>query len=192
MDKTPAPRAALDRPAWIKAAIAALAEGGRDRLRVELLAQRLGVTKGSFYWHFRDRRDLFDAVLQQWKEGRIGDILRQTAAEPGREREQILHVIDVYAANRNRKGIPIELAVRDWARHDTAAAAAVAEVDATRLQCAARLFVACGLPADEAAARSALLYAYVFGISLLSPQSLGAHAGASKRRIAEWVAGMPA
>ncbi|MBK8761606.1 MAG: TetR/AcrR family transcriptional regulator [Sulfuritalea sp.] len=162
-----AARTVLDRDAWIKGAIAILAEGGAQRLRVEVLAKRLGVTKGSFYWHFKDRRDLQDAVLEFWKDGRIRDIRKQTQAEPGGEAAALLHTIEVYASARNRKGIAIEAAVRDWARHDPQAAAAVEAVDAERLTCACRLFLARGMAQREAEARSLLLYAYVFGASLM-------------------------
>jgi AcrR family transcriptional regulator len=85
MPKKPdAPRQQLDREAWIKAALDILAEKGLDGIRVEVLAKRLRVTKGSFYWHFKDRRDLLDAVLETWKEGRIKDIQKQTRAVPAR------------------------------------------------------------------------------------------------------------
>ena len=67
-------RTQLDREAWIKASLAILAEKGLDGIRVEVLAKRLKVTKGSFYWHFKDRRDLLDAVLKTWKDGCIKDI----------------------------------------------------------------------------------------------------------------------
>jgi AcrR family transcriptional regulator len=157
----------LDRPAWIKGALAVLAEDGPAGLRVELLAKKLNVTKGSFYWHFKDRRDLIDAVLDEWKLGRIQDIHKQTAAQPGDELMALRHTIDVYSVGRNRKGLPIELAVREWARRDATAAAVVEEVDAERLACAASLFEARGLTPQEAAARSVLLYAYVFGFSLM-------------------------
>ncbi len=177
----------LDRATWIKSATAMLADSGPEGVRVELLAKRLAVTKGSFYWHFKDRQDLLTEVLQFWKEGRIRDIIKQTQASPGREREQILHVLDVYAANRNRKGIPIELAVRDWARRDLQVAGVVAEVDATRFNQTRRLFLACGLDEAESAARSTLVYAYVFGISLLTPETLGTDAEACRRQIAELI-----
>jgi AcrR family transcriptional regulator len=174
----------LDRAAWIKAATVMLADSGPDGVRVESLAKRLDVTKGSFYWHFKDRQDLLEAVLQYWKEGRIRDIVKQTQAAPGVELVQIHHVLEVYAANRNRKGIPIELAVRDWARRDPHAAGVVAEVDATRFERARHLFLACGCDEVESAARSTLVYAYVFGVSLLTPETMGADPDACKRRIA--------
>jgi AcrR family transcriptional regulator len=175
----------LDRAAWIKAALTVLADDGPAGLRVETLAKRLGVTKGSFYWHFKDRRDLIDAVLDEWKDGRIRDIHKQTAAQPGQEQTALRHTIDVYSASRNRKGLPIELAVREWAQRDARAAAVVEEVDAERLACAARLFQACGLDTAEAAARSVLLYAYVFGFSLMRCDRFGIDLADAK----DWITG---
>ena len=183
-----APRVVLDRESWIKGAVAILAEHGVERLRVEVLAKRLGVTKGSFYWHFKDRRDLQDAVLEFWKDGRIRDIRKQTQAQTGNEAAALLHTIEVYASARNRKGIAIEAAVRDWARHDPQAVAVVEEVDAERLACACRLFLACGIKEEEAQARSLLLYAYVFGVSLMRPGAFTSDIESLKAWIAERIA----
>ena len=181
-------RAALDREAWIKGAIAILAEHGAESLRVEVLAKRLGVTKGSFYWHFKDRRDLLEAVLDSWKEGRIRDIRKQTQAEPGGEVAALLHTIDVYASARNRKGVSIEAAVRGWARRDPQAVAVVEEVDAERLACACRLFLVCGIAEEEAQARCVMLYAYVLGFTLMRCGAFAADMSALKAWIAERIA----
>ncbi|MBL8465015.1 MAG: TetR/AcrR family transcriptional regulator [Thauera sp.] len=185
------PRTQLDRDAWVAGATEVLAEEGIAGLRVEVLAKRLKVTKGSFYWHFTDRRDLLMAVLAQWKDGRIRDIIKQTRAQPGRELEQIYHVIDVYSASRSRRGMMIELAVRDWARRDAEAAAIVAEVDDVRLRCARDLFLACGVPMDEASSRCMLLYAYVFGVSLMIYEKFDHDVTRLKRDIAELIARSP-
>jgi AcrR family transcriptional regulator len=182
------PRGQLDRKAWILAAIELLAKEGVTGLRVELLAKHLKVTKGSFYWHFKDRRDLLDAVLDYWKEGRIRDIVKQTRAEPGQELAQLHHVIDVYSASRSRRGMMIELAVRDWARRDASTAAVVEEVDTTRLECARALFLACGVPMPEASSRSMLLYAYVFGVSLMFCERYAPDVDSLKREIADLIA----
>jgi AcrR family transcriptional regulator len=190
MEKKPAKpvRVMLDRDAWIKAAVTILAEHGADGLRVEVLAKRLGVTKGSFYWHFKVRRDLLDAVLGLWKDGRIRDIRKQTQAQPGGEVAALLHTIEVYASARNRRGIAIEAAVRDWARRDPQAAAVVEEVDAERLACACRLFLACGIKEEEAQARSLMLYAYVFGVSLMRCGGFTSDIESLKAWIAERIA----
>ena len=182
------PRTQLDRAAWVAGATEVLAEEGIAGLRVEVLAKRLKVTKGSFYWHFTDRRDLLMAVLTHWKEGRIRDIIKQTRAQPGRELEQIYHVIDVYSASRSRRGMMIELAVRDWARRDAEAGAIVAEVDDVRLRCARDLFLACGVPMEEASSRCMLLYAYVFGVSLMIYEKFDRDVARLKRDIADLIA----
>ncbi|MBI4984961.1 MAG: TetR/AcrR family transcriptional regulator [Rhodocyclales bacterium] len=185
MDKSPrvTPRSSLDRNAWIHGAIEVVAADGMDGLRVEVLAKTLGVTKGSFYWHFKDRRDLCDAVLATWKEGRIRDIRKQTAAQPGGELAALQHTIEVYSAAKNRKGIAIEAAIRMWARQDAPTAAIVEEVDATRLNCTRQLFLALGLSEAEAKARSVLLYAYVFGFSMMQCGQFPMDAAVTKRWI---------
>jgi AcrR family transcriptional regulator len=184
-------RIQLDREAWILGAMEILAEEGIAGLRVEVLAKRLKVTKGSFYWHFQDRHDLLMAVLESWKEGRIRDIVKQTRIHPGREREQIQHVIDIYSAGRSRRGMMIELAVRDWARRDPEAAAIVAEVDDMRLRCARELFLACGVPLEEASSRCMLLYAYVFGTSLMIHDRFDSDVARLKRDISNLITNSP-
>ena len=66
---------------WVTAGLAALATGGVDSVRVEVLAERLGVTKGGFYRRFKDRRALLNAMLETWRDGRVTAIERQ--AEEG-------------------------------------------------------------------------------------------------------------
>lgn len=195
MEKTPpksrasaANRPPLDRKAWIQAATDALAEEGLAGLRVEVLAKRCGVTKGSFYWHFRDRQELLDEVLNLWKEGRIRDVSKQARGEPGKPLEQLVRVIDVYSSSRNRRGIQIELAVRDWARRDPKAAKVVEEVDQWRLKSAKDLFIASGMGAQEAASRSLLLYAYSFGLSLMIYEHFDGDVGALRAQIADFIA----
>lgn len=185
------PLKSLTRDAWIRAAVDLLAQEGIAGLRVERLAHRLGVTKGSFYWHFKDRRELHLTVLERWKAGRIADIEKQTRCAPEDAPQRLLHVIDVYSASRNPRGILIELAVREWARRDEAAAAVVSEVDAVRLDRARRLFLACGLDDATATARAALLYAYVFGMSLLMLPVAGSELEALRQMIAQWIAACP-
>lgn len=179
------PRTQLDPDAWVDAAIDVFAREGVTGLRVEVLAKHCGVTKGSFYWHFKDRQALLDAVLARWKEGRIRDIEKTTAMMQGDPRDQLHYVIEVYGANRNRKGMSIELAVRDWARHDIKAAAVVEEVDLYRLECTRKLFVNSGMTDAEAKSRSLLLYACVFGLSLMHYTHFDDNLSDLKQRIAE-------
>lgn len=183
--KAPAVRTQLDPERWVEAATELLAKEGVSGLRVEVIAKRCGVTKGSFYWHFKDRQALLDAVLEQWKKGRIRDIEKTTTVAAGQERDQLLYAIEVYGASRNRKGMSIELAVRDWARHDARTAGVVEEVDLYRLECTRRLFVASGMTDAEAKSRSLLLYACVFGLSLMHYSHFDDDLAGLKQRIAE-------
>ncbi len=163
----------LDAQAWIACALEALAGRGIDAVRVEPLAKSLAVTKGSFYWHFADRRALIDAMLSHWSEGRITAIREQTgeAADPG---FALRNLVALYTNRSNARGLAIELAIRALARNDAAAAAAVQAVDAERLRHVASLFARLGYGGREAEARAVMLYAYLFGQSLLDPKSVKA------------------
>jgi AcrR family transcriptional regulator len=156
----------LDAVAWIAAALDALAAEGQGAIRVEPLAQRLGVTKGSFYWHFRDREDLSNRTLLQWRDARIAAIREQAEAATD-PKAALAAMIDIYARAPNPKGLAVELAIRALARNDDAAADAVAAVDAERLARVAELFARAGLPGEQAQARALLFYAFLFGQSLL-------------------------
>jgi AcrR family transcriptional regulator len=163
----------LDAGAWIAAALDALAADGIDAVRVEPLAKALHVTKGSFYWHFADRRALVDAMLAQWADGRIAAI-REQAPGDGDPALALRRLVDLYTRRSNARGLAIELAIRALARNDEAAARAVQTVDAERLHLVAALFERLGWPQREAAARAIMVYAYLFGQSLLDPKSVRA------------------
>jgi len=165
----------LDAAAWVAAAFDALADGGIDAMRVEPLAKALGITKGSFYWHFADRRALLDAMLEAWMQGRVAAI-RQQAPLRGAPAAVLRQVADLYTRNANARGLAIELAIRALARTDDGAAKAVRGVDRERLQQVGDLFAALGWPRGEAQARAVLFYSYLFGQSLLDPQAVPATA----------------
>ena len=110
--------------AWIAAGFDALAANGVDAVRVEPLAKTLGITKGSFYWHFADRRALLDAMLDAWTEGRIAAI-RDQASVRDRPAAVLRSLADLYTRHANVRGLSIELAIRALARSDEDAAKAV-------------------------------------------------------------------
>lgn len=153
---------------WIAAALDALVAGGVDGVRIEVLAQRLGVTKGGFYRRYRDRRALLDAMLAAWVEGRIAAIERQTELAEGEAPEaRLREVIRLFAERLNAQGLSIELAIRQWSRSDEAAAAAVASVDEVRLASVAALYERLGFSKAEAKACGVMFYAFIFGQGLL-------------------------
>jgi len=152
---------------WLAAAQDALAEGGIGLVRVELLARRLKVTKGSFYWHFQDRPALLGALLADWRDGRIAAIREQAGDDAEPPALRLDRLLDLYLGGSNPKGLRIELAMRDWARRDPLAAKAAAAVDAARLEAVGGLFRGLGLEPRAARARAHLLYAFLFGRSLI-------------------------
>ena len=152
---------------WIKAGFAELARSGVEGVRVEVLAKNLGVTKGGFYRRFRDRAALLADMLTNWSEGRIAAIEQQASLDGETARDRLAALIRLYSERMNTEAIAIELAIRQWARADEAAAEAVASVDAARLKNVAQLYRATGLEADDADARAFLFYCFVFGQSLL-------------------------
>jgi AcrR family transcriptional regulator len=152
---------------WVEAGLAELAEGGIDRVRVEVVAERLGVTKGGFYRRFRDRRALLDAILDAWSEGRIAAINKQTALSDAGPAERLESVIKLFSERVSAQGLAIELAIRQWARSDRAAAESVARVDTQRLKNVEDLYQKMGLRPQDAQARAVLFYSFIFGQSLL-------------------------
>jgi AcrR family transcriptional regulator len=147
---------------WVEAGLQALADHGVEGIRVERLAKGLGVTKGSFYWHFRDREALLEAMLQLWRRRATLDVIERLnrTAETPVERFRALMRLQ-FKGTRARQGAAVELAMRLWARRDMAARAAMEEVDDLRLRYIAGLLQDCGTPPHEADARAVLAYSYM-------------------------------
>jgi AcrR family transcriptional regulator len=153
--------------AWIEAGFAEIARSGVEGVRVEVLAKNLGVTKGGFYRRFRDRAALLEVMLQSWSDGRIAAIEQQASLEGATARDRLRSLLRLYSERMNTEGMAIELAIRQWARADAAAAEAVARVDAARLKNVAQLYRATGLPTETADAQAFMFYCFIFGQSLL-------------------------
>ncbi|MBL8531709.1 MAG: TetR/AcrR family transcriptional regulator [Hyphomonadaceae bacterium] len=154
----------LDAAQWIEAAFDALAEGGIEAVRVDPLAKQLGVTRGSFYWHFKDRDALHQAMLRQWRERAnymIFNRLERSAESASQRLDRLLAL--PHATERSSRGAAIELAVRLWAQRDRNAAKAVRHVDRTRLTYFAKLLQQHGVPVVEARHRAFLFYAALMG-----------------------------
>jgi AcrR family transcriptional regulator len=152
---------------WIEAGFKEIARSGVDGVRVEVLAKNLGVTKGGFYRRFRDRAALLDGMLQNWSAGRIAAIEQQTSLDGTTARDRLRALISLYSERMNTEGMAVELAIRQWARSDAAAATAVASVDAARLKNVGQLYRATGLAPEAADAQAFLFYCFIFGQSLL-------------------------
>jgi AcrR family transcriptional regulator len=155
--------------AWIDAGLKEMGHGGVSQVRVEVLAKRLGVTKGGFYRRFKDRRALLDALLDTWSGGRIAAVEQQTALGNETAADRLKSVIRLYSERANPEAMAIELAIRQWARSDATAAVAVARVDAARLKNVGQLYARMGLNSADAQAQAVLFYAFIFGQALIFP-----------------------
>ena len=168
MDDEPEKKGKIDKAkAWIEVGLAELGRAGVEGVRVEVLAKKLGVTKGGFYRRFPDRAALLQGMLQGWSAGRIAAIEQQASLDGASARERLRSLIRLYSERMNTEGMAIELAIRQWARSDEGAAQAVASVDAARLKNVGQLYRATGLAGEEADAQAFLFYCFVFGQSLL-------------------------
>lgn len=164
-------RTPLTREAWTEAATEVLVDRGIDHVRVDVLSQQLGVTRGSFYWHFRDREDLLRSVLHAWRERATGQLTLRLERAHSDPREQLRDVISLpFRGRAAARAARIELAIRAWARRDAMARQAVDEADAARIGYIAQVFSSLGYPIGEARSRAFLLYAYVVGESLMATQ----------------------
>ena len=166
-----ASRSSLTPETWMDAATTVLVDHGIDHVRVDVLAGQLNVTRGSFYWHFRDREDLLRRVLQAWRERATEQLtarLERASCDP---RAQLRDVISLPFRGRSAaRAARIELAIRAWARRDELARQAVDEADASRIGYHVQIFTALGFEAGEARCRAFLLYSYEVAESLLHRQ----------------------
>ena len=161
-------RTSLTPERWIEAATELLVDHGIDSVRVDVLARSLGVTRGSFYWHFRDREDLLRSVLAAWRERATEQLTARLESAHSDAREQVRDVLSLPLRGRAaQRAARIELAIRAWARRDEVARHAVDEADASRIGYIAQVFSALGFPIAEARSRAFLLYSYLIAESLL-------------------------
>lgn len=164
-------RTPLRRDDWIASASALLIDHGIDAVRVDVLAKILGVTRGSFYWHFKDRDDLLKCVLNTWREAATEQIIERFESKHANARSLIKELISLPFRGRSaERAARIELAIRAWARRDSMARQAVDDVDARRISYHAQCFSALGFPIAEARARAFAMYAYEVAESVLSNQ----------------------
>lgn len=164
-------RAPLTPETWVEAATDVLVDQGIDHVRVDVLAGQLKVTRGSFYWHFRDREDLLRRVLQAWRERATEQLTKRLEGASADPREQLRDVISLpFRGRAAARAARIELAIRAWARRDETARQAVDEADAARIAYHAQVFAALGFEADESRMRAFMLYSYEVAESILHRQ----------------------
>jgi len=149
---------------------------------VDVVAKNLAVTRGSFYWHFKDRNELLMAMLESWRNSATDQIIerfeRQRSGPEGLLKDLLSLPFRGRAAQRAAR---VEVAIRDWARRDPMARRALDDVDARRLSHIGACFTALGFGDDEARSRAFMLYAYEVAESLLFNQGTAAQKTARSR-----------
>lgn len=161
---------------WIRAGLTRLRHHGIEAVRVEPLARELGVTKGSFYWHFRDRPALLDAMLARWVENATDAVIREADEAGDAAEDRLRRLTRIATADFDGE---FELALREWGRRDPAVERALTRVAERRLGYLRSLLRDAGHPPAEAEARAFLLYSALLGHHLL-PE---AHGRISRRRV---------
>lgn len=149
-----------DRDSWLSEALELMRERGVDHVKVEPLATRLGVTKGSFYWHFKNRGDLLRSLPDFWVRRQTDPVLAQVANSDGGPIEKLRTILEILAHEDPDR---YDNAMRAWAQFDSDVAGAVAEVDDRRMATARILFEEAGLSPEDAAFRARLWYFYDVG-----------------------------
>jgi AcrR family transcriptional regulator len=152
-------KARTPRSAWLDAALKAFAAGGPDAVRVEALADSLGVTKGGFYWHFKDREALLSEMLDTWETATTEGVFAEVGTGAGDARAQLRKLFEM-APSAN---FEIDLAVRDWARRDKDVAKRLRRIDTSRMNWLRGLFSEFARDEEDAGARTMLAYSLLIG-----------------------------
>ncbi|MCS3729525.1 TetR/AcrR family transcriptional regulator [Bradyrhizobium betae] len=144
---------------WIKQGLKTLAGSGFTALKADPLAKAMGVSRGSFYWHFADLGAFHAAILKRWREIAAEQIIADVEAGGGEPLTALLR--RSFGAR-----LDLERAVRNWAAFDTAAQAAVRAIDRRRIDYIETLLAMRGLAPAMAQARAQILYWTFLGFAL--------------------------
>jgi AcrR family transcriptional regulator len=149
------------RTSWIEEGLRVLGVGGPDAVRVETLAQALGVSKGGFYWHFDDRRALLDEMLDTWERVVTDEVIEVVEGAGGDARTKLRHLFSIAASSPRM--LKVELAIRDWARRDRAVAKRLTRLDNRRMQYMRPLFSEFCPDEDEVEVRCLIVLSVFIG-----------------------------
>ena len=140
----PTPR--FHREAWLQAAMQALAKEGQAELRVDAHASQLGVTKGSFYHHFKNREEFVQSLLAYWSSAFTDNAIAEVRALEGSPEERLLKLMQII----EREGLDrYDIAFRSWAAQDSSVAKGVRKVDLARYRFIRSLFAEMGFEGTD-------------------------------------------
>ncbi len=147
----------VTREDWINASLAILVEEGAERVKIAPIAARLDVSRSSFYWYFKSRKDLMDALLDYWRAFNTAALVTQAGLPAERITGAVCNVFKCVinpALFDNR----LDFAIRDWARKDRHVRTALDASDALRLRALSDMFERYDYPPFEAKTRARILY----------------------------------
>jgi AcrR family transcriptional regulator len=159
------------RDRWIEEALRALGVGGPDGVRIEALAQALGVTKGGFYWHFDGRAALLAEMLDTWERVVVDEVIDRVEAGGGDARAKLRRLFALAASIPGM--LKVELAIRDWARRDREVARRLKRIDNRRMDYMRSLFAEFCLDDDEVELRCFLVLTTFIGGNLVAAEHRG-------------------
>lgn len=159
---------------WLEAAYDLLVEGGVDAVKVMPLAERLGLSRTSFYWHFPDREALLAGLVDRWRTKNTANLIARCDAPAATIAEAMLNLCDCWL-DADLFDSRLEFAMRTWSLTDSEVARAMAEADAARIEAITALFRRFAYDETEADTRARALYLTQVGyIALRSEESLEA------------------
>jgi AcrR family transcriptional regulator len=162
-------RVVVDRSRWISEGLVVLGAEGIDAVRVEVLAKRLGVTKGSFYWHFKDRDDLLAGMLAEWRRSTTTAVVESLWGKPISPRDKLSRLWRICFSDRvDNPGGVLEAALRNWSLVDKSVADMIATVDRERIAFCVQIYREMNVPNPEGFAY--LWHSYVVGRNTLAIQ----------------------
>jgi len=149
----------LGRDRWIAAAYAAFQDGGIEAVKADRLAKALGVTRGSFYWHFKNVADLMHGVLHLWQDQQTETVIARNERAGGHARDRLRRLLETCAQDDGR----FEIGIRAWMAKDQRARSVVAQADERRTAYLADLLVETGLDGARASRLAPVAYASWLG-----------------------------
>ncbi|HKJ53151.1 MAG TPA: TetR/AcrR family transcriptional regulator [Gammaproteobacteria bacterium] len=149
-------RKPLQRFDWLQQALDIFVAEGIDAVRITRLADDLGVTRGSFYWHFDNRKDLIDALVSFWKDKNTPAVVR-AASRAASLADGIFHFFEtcIDAALFDPR---LDLAIREWSRRSTVIRALLDDEDAARIEALRAFYARFGYSMPDALIRARVLY----------------------------------
>lgn len=150
--------------AWLDAAYEVLTESGVEAVKIMKLAKRLGLTRTGFYWYFKDRDALLEAMIARWENRNTGNLIARTQTEADTITEAMFNLFDCWVDDRLFDA-KLDLAIRNWARNDSALQARVRCADDNRIAAIAAMFARFGYETAQVRAMT-VIYTQIGYISM--------------------------